>query len=86
MKVPLSFVVIPDILSASYTRQKPIKRSANFLASETLDKEVSMNCTSTVFLSSTLCRSLGKDFADCQRKTAVTAPNDSDKAFAECPH
>jgi hypothetical protein len=41
--------------------------SANALPSLTLGKERSVNCTSaTTSLPSTICRALGKDFAECQ--------------------
>jgi hypothetical protein len=63
--------------------QKPGKYSAKGLPSVTLDKEVSMNCTSvtaTTFLSSTFCRALSTR----QRKVAITAAGDGDGDRAEC--
>jgi hypothetical protein len=46
---------------------KPGKHSAKALPSVTLGKEVSVNRTSTTTsLPSTFCRTLDKDFAECQ--------------------
>jgi hypothetical protein len=53
--------------------------------SVTLDKELSVNCTSTMIsLPNTFCHTFSKAPVTRQRKVTVTALVDGDRAFAEC--
>jgi hypothetical protein len=54
-------------------RPKPENHSAKSLSSVTLNKEVSVNCTSTtISLSSTFCRALGKEKSSSRHQVTVT--------------
>jgi hypothetical protein len=53
--------------------------------SVTLDKELSVNCTSIMIsLPNTFCHTFDKAPVTRQRKVVVTALVDGDRAFAEC--